>query len=488
MPQERIPFTPTQESGWSELAGAGQGAFNVTIDGKGAVRRRPGIEEYFDAAGTVVDSDGFSGLHSTVGGKLYATIRGSQLQPFYRLAPSGFISLDATLVGSKRPVFAETQTLVVVAGGARMRKITIASDLVENLGGNPPKSTHVIAQASRLLNVEIANQDLLNNINFSAPQVGAGIGNYELWNGDPELDPPFVSSDSGPFPANARPDPVVAIGENTNEVFAFGSSNLQNFAPDPQSTYAPINTREFGCSAPYSVIKDDQNFAWIDDKRRIVHSDGRTFNIISDPIKQVLDDMPEISDAFGYRVVRGSVDALVWTFPSDGRTFAFQRGGAWAQWASWDPVNNNWGQFQVSAVAQQLSDNAHIAGLTNGRVGLLKTSASTDLGTEIHAHVTTGFLSHETQNRKHCTALRVAMRRGQSTKTNVPVAHIAWRDDLGKWGPPLEISLGAAGDNEIVIRFRSLGIYRERQWRFSFLGEEELVLASVTEEYEVLEN
>lgn len=481
MSQERIPFTPSQESGWSELGGAGQVAMNVVVDGKGAVRRRPGIKEYFNTSETVVSPLGISGLYSTVKGVLYAVSEGSILKSVFRVTPAGVNPVPGHLLGPKRPTFAETQSLLVMASGGPLEKITLTTGVMEHLGGDPPPSTHVVAHASRLVTIEIESPDLLNNLNYSSPQAGAGIGGYETWNGD-------GGSDSGPFPANARPDPVVALAENTNELFAFGSSNLQNFAPDAQSVYSPINTREFGCSAPYSIIRDDQNFAWIDDRRRIVHSDGRTFNIISDPIKQVLDDMDVVSDCFGFRVVRGTVDSLVWVFPSDGRAFAFQRGGGWSQWSSWDPANNNWGRFLVSALASQLSDNANIVGLTSGRLGKMDNATGTDLGQPINAYVTTGFLNHGTQNRKHCASIQLTLKRGKSTKTNVPVAHIAWRDDLGKWGQPLEVSIGEQGDNEIVVRFRSLGIYRERQWRFSFMGEEELVLGSVTEDFEILEN
>lgn len=476
MPMERIPFAPAQESGWEELSGAGQEAYNVIIDGKGAVRRRPGIKEYFDTAGTVLDATGISGLHQTSGGKLFAVSDANRIKTVYSVSKGGINELGEIL-GEKRPTFAETQTLLVIAAGSSLYKVNIKTLDLDKLGGDPPKSTHVIAQASRLLNVDL-DTDLRNNFNYSAPQAGAGITGYETWNGTD-------GSDSGPFSANARPDPIEALHENTNEVFAFGKTNVQNFAPDPNSVYAKVNTREFGCAAPYSVVKDDQNFAWIDDKRRIVHSDGRTFNVLSDPIKQVLDNMDDLSDAFGYRVVRGPVDVLVWTFPSDGRTFAYQRGGGWAQWAGWNSTGNRFKQFPVTAAVRQLSDGAYVCGTDTGRMGVFLNSAAQDLGEDIAAHVTTGFINRKTQSRKHCRSLRITMKRGQSTGENV-AAQVSWRDDLGKWGQPLAVTLGKEGDPEVVVRFYSLGVYRERQWRFSFQGSEDLILANVSEEYEVL--
>jgi hypothetical protein len=480
--EKRIPFAPAQETGWSELAGAGGEAMNVVIDGKGAVRRRPGIAPYFNSEDTALPvSDPVSGLHASVGGRTFLTTKNLQLQPLFRITRDNVFDLDKAVVGDNRPTFAETQTLIVSCAGTRLVKVDLSTDAAENLGGSPPKSTHVVANASRLASIEVTNPDLRDNFNYSAPQTGTGIAGYETWQG-------AGGSDSGPFPSNARPDPIVALHENTNELFAFGSTNLQLFSPDPQSVYAPTNTREFGCIAPYSVIKDDQSFAWLDHLRRIVHSDGRSFKVISDPIKQVLDDMVRVDDAFGYRVVRGAVDALVWVFPSDGRTFAFQRGGGWAQWSSWNAASNGWGQFAVSALTTEVSTGANIVGTLDGRVGELRNSEHTDLGSAINAHVTTGFINHDTSRRKNCRAVRVVMKRGANPGPNAPVAQLTWRDGLGDWGQPLMISLGDHSERDIVVQLRSLGVYRERQWRFTFMGNEELVLGSVIETFDVLED
>lgn len=477
MTQERIPFGPIQETGWEELAGAGQEAVNVIVDGKGSVRRRPGIDGFFANASDVVSADGFNGIHVSVGGNVYGTIAGELDQEVYRLVPSGSARLGR-VIGGHRPTFAETQTLLVVAAGGRVCKVDLATDAFAKLGGDPPKSTHVVAQASRLL-LRSVDPNTPDTFHYSAPQIGTGIAGFETWNGD-------GGSDSGPFTASARPDKIVALKENSNEVQAFGSTTFQNFAPDPVTRYAPINTREFGCAAAYSIVKDDQNFAWLDDRRRIVHSDGRTLNILSDPIKQTLDDMDTVSDCYGYRVVCGPTDALVWTFPSDGRTFAFQRGGGWSQWAGWSA--GNWAKMPVGAVAHNSLTNDYLAGFSDGRVGKFRSDAYTDLGDEIHARVTTGFLDHGTHNRKACNSVRIALRRGHSTASVAPVAHIAWRDDLGDWRSPLPISIANGSDRDPVVTLRSLGVYRTRQWRFSFTGTDELALAGVTEDFDVLDS
>lgn len=479
---ERLPFGPSQETGWDAVGGAGAEAFNVTIDGRGTVRRRPGIGAYFttdDATSLVVDAEGITGLYSTTEGQLYATGGGAHSKKLYRLTEGGAAELGI-IVGDYRPTFAETQTLLVICAGERIYKVKKADDAFAELGGAPPHSRNVIAHGSRLALLDLVNK---GSFHYSAVSTGIDETGFELWNLAP--DPRFggVASASGAFSAEARSDPIVALRENTAEIFAFGSSNVQTFGPDAQSIYAPLSTREFGCSAADGIIKDDQNFAWIDHLRRVVHSDGRTFNFLSDPIKQNLDDMATLADAFGYRLVHGNCDALVWSFPSDGRTFSFQRGGGWSQWGGW---NGGHRRLRITAAVQTLDGNRNIVGLDDGRIGVFETDALDDLGEPINAYMTTGFVDHGSNHRKHCRSLRLVLRRGASTGTKAPSGKLEYRDGLGAWRMAGETSLGLAGDDRLVVQFHSLGVYRRRQWRFTYTGSAGLVLAGAEEEYENL--
>jgi hypothetical protein len=269
----------------------------------------------------------------------------------------------------------------------------------------------------------------------------------------------------------------VAVHENTNELFVFGKTNLQTFAPDPQSTWSPVVTREFGCIAPYSIVKDDQSFAWLDDKRRIVHSDGRSFKVISGPIQRELDDLDSPEDCYGYRVRHGVTDVLVFAFGQDGRSYVVTRDGSWSQWSGW---NGNWMRMPVLSASQ--GEVPNLVGLRDGRVGKYTSAATTDLGDPIQAQATTAFIDHGTQQRKTCKEVAIRIRRPLGTG---PVGFLSWRDDLGPWKPPLTIDLGVSQVGEIVVRKHSLGVYRQRQWRFQFGGDGEVVVGSVTESFEV---
>lgn len=480
MPQARIPFAPLQESSNEELAGGSPVAWNVIIDDKGCVRRRPGISAYSEAPSTVVDADGISALHATTSGELYAVGNSPAFKSIYRVAGGSAAELTPTngerLHGSRRPVIAETEMLLVLAAGFEPHKVVRSTGACSFLGGSPPQASHVIANASRLLLNDVTSQRTW--VYYSSTATGlVTYAGFEQWSGP---------GTSGTFTAAARPDPVVALAENTNEVFVLGATTVQTYGTDATFIYLPAYTREYGCSAPYSIIRDDNTLTWLDDKKRIVRSDGRTYSVISGAIAKTLSDLETVSDAYGYRVVCGYVDALVFTFPTEGRTFVYQKNSGWSQWGSWSDSLANWSPFAVNAHALVFEDAVNVVGLTDGRIGKLSLSSQTDLGEPVVASVTSGFINRGTSNRKHCQSVRFTMRRGETSASDTPVLLLQWRDDTGSWNTGVNVSLGSAGDRMPVVTLRSLGVYRTREWRVTFSGPEDLALVDVTEEFDVL--
>jgi hypothetical protein len=203
--------------------------------------------------------------------------------------------------------------------------------------------------------------------------------------------------------------------------------------------------------------------------------------VISEPIKSILDSMGDISDAYGFRVLAGPFDAVVWVFPSDGRSLCYQPGQGWCQWSG-----KNLSPLKVTARAFDSVLSRDLVGTRDGYVGQLDIDTATDIDDEIPAHVTTGFTDRGTSKRKRCKCVRATFRRGQGGTTG-PHALLTFRDDLGAWESPLTIDLGAVGDSSPVVEFRSLGVYRSRQWKFGFTGSESLSLVKMEEEFDELE-
>lgn len=468
--QERLPFGNQQASGLEELAGASPLALNVIIDETGTVTRRPGISEWCP---DTVNAEGVYGIYQTVDGTVFAVGGVTPPRRIYRVSDTGAQDLsgvpEGDLPGTGRPIFAETSDLLVIAGGQEIEKVELDTTAPGRLGGPPPKATHVIANGLRLLANSI--EDTVDFVHYSATSLDTD-GNEDWSN----------AISAGLFAADARPDKIVALHENSNEVCVFGSRTYQAFSASGQSgaAYLPVTAKEVGCSAPYSIIRVDEQFAWLDHLRRMVISDGRSVTIISQPIQQTLHGMTTVSDCFGYRVKMGKMDCLVWTFPTDGRTFAYQNGGGWSQWTS-----GTIDQFPALSTGTNVDLDAVLVGYGD-TVGKFDFSSNTDLGEAINAYVVTGFLDHGTDNRKTVKKLQFVFRRGSLGQGEAPEVFLSWRDNLGAWEPSVQLDLGTTGDtNPVVVLYCTGGVYRRRQWRIEFSGTEPLTLVSATEEFSV---
>lgn len=477
-----IAFANRQASGLEELAGGSPLAMNIVVDQLGAVYRRPGMMAHPSLTSAVIDASGFSGIYKTFDGRVWAVGAGGAERPIYLVGPGGAAKLGGGappngLTGTSRPIFAETEMLLVIAGGADPEKVLLQGlPLSNRLGGVTFYATHVLANAQRLLLNDVSNDK--TKVRYS--DVAQGLITYaghEVWSLG-------GVGTSGYITAEGRPDPVVALGEDTNEVLVFGQSTLQGFQPDPQTTYAPLATREVGDSAPYSVTKIDQDFYWLDHLRRFVQGSPRNYDVISDPIQRTIDGMGVTSDCWGAYLALDFLDTLLWTFPTDGRTFVYQKGAGWGQWSGSD--DNNWAPLGLGAVYMPTDGTDPLIATTSGRVGTFSLDAATDFGTPIVASVTTGFESRGTERRKKCEAVRLTLRRGETLDTVGPQAFLRYRNDLGPWSSPIPVSLGASGEREVVVPLRTLGVYRRRQWKFEYSGTEALVLVAAEEEFTIL--
>lgn len=481
MPQADIIFGPNQEGGYEELGGSSPRAFNVVIDPKGVVSKRPGIATYSQAPSSVIDADGITGLYASNDGQLFAVGGTPGARHLYKLAGGSALDLstapNSELRGIGRPTFAETEVFVVMAGGSNMQKLRLSNQESTLLEGGPPIASHVIANSSRLLGNDVLTDK--TKVRFSGISQGTvDTSGHETW-ANTGLD-----EDGGFITAEARPDPVQAVWENTNEVFIWGKDNLQIFVPDANSIFAPAATRESGTLAPHSVIKRGQDFFWLDQHRRIVYSDGRSFQQLEGPIKRQLDALQDPTDCFGYRVFLGHVDALVWSFPTDGRTFAYQVDGGWSEWTGWDIGASQYKQLIINAHHLRRDGGLNVVGTRDGKVGKLSLDAYSDLGELIVASVDSGFINRDTPNYKRCRSIALELRRGSNSSTSL--GRIEWRDDTGPWNGPIFIDVGETGDNHIVREIFSLGTYRRRQWRWTFSDSANLQLVKVTETFDIL--
>ena len=469
-----IPFGPQMEPDADPVVGAAPIAVNAIWDGTG-FRRRRGLTRYTGAPSAAIASTAIIGLHLTAGGKLIAVDSAAPARNIYVVTSANADSLtnaDGTgaLRGSGRPVFAETESILAIAGGENLVKVDMTVDPMESslLGGTQGLATHIVANNGRLV---ANNLSVRNRVNFSATAYGSSYAGFETW----------LGGEAGFKASDARADYVVALGDNANEVFAFGRKTTQAFAGDQVSTYHSVTARDYGCSAPYSLIRLEDVFSWLDQMRRVVISDGRAFEPISMPVQADLNAMATVEDAYGYRAESG---LMSWRF-EDGRTFVFDIARkSWSLAMGWNTSTSNFQPFGVTSALIRDDSGACLVGTSDGKILLSADGLTDDDGTPITMELVTGFVSRGTMNNKLCKRVRLNFRRGIASAD--AQAHLSWRDGSGAWSTPHPIYLrGAPGDFSVGVEITGLGAYRMRQWRLRYSGPDDVVFAGAVEDFDV---
>lgn len=471
MPAASIPFNEGQASGVDELVGATASVINGIHDPGDAVRTRPGLStwdmfpEVIPNASPVIGAWVFGDylVYCTEDRKLWALI-----------AVGLVVALsDATaatqLAGTLRPQAVVTATRLVIIGGGEPQKWE-GVGLSARLGGSPPAGVGIVAITQRLV---IATVEGL--LFWSQP--GELGGGHEDWRGDMES-----------AEAEAKPDGLLALGSTTGEILAFGPETTQVFVPDTEGVFIPGPTAEVGTLSGPSVIKWESKYVFLDDRRRIVSTDGRAINDVSGPgMAKTLWRFDTVDDCWAFRARFDGADLLAFVFPTEGRALVYNAiVQKWAEWRSIDS-DGRWQPWIGRSHCYWPARALHLIGLESGKIEVLDPDAFTEDGQMLKAVLRTGFGDRQTANRKISERVTLTLRRGTTSATTAPVAELRWRDDLGAFGQPIRFSLGLPGDYESQVRKWTLGVYSVRQWELTVSDPVEFVLAGAEEIFTPLE-
>ena len=469
-----IPLSSGQVSSVDTMSEAPPEVTNWQVDASGINRPRPSLVTY---STTGLGTSPLIGLHVWRTWVIGVT-QDRKIWALLESAPTVWIALtdttDATtttntsLDGGTRPIFAEDGLRVVIAGGGAIQVWTGAG-YSARLGGGP-LATHIASLGSRFIGDNLAFPQEWDWSNL-------GDGAHATWSA---LD--FTTAD-------ARPDNVVAIHENLREAFVFGETTTQVYSvsADPFSPFSNVVSANVGTTAPYSIIRMDESFAFLDDKRRFVLSDGRGVQVLSDAISKDLRALTTVSDCWGYREDLQNYTNIVWTYPTAGRTFVY------------DTDRKAWGERKYYSAGFQVAMpqgcyvywpalNLHLLGsTTTGALYQLDADTRSDLTGTLLCDRTSGIHDMGTGKRKRDQRLLLTIRRGTVGLGEVDSQmEVRVRDDQGAWSDWDTTDLGEPSDAEQTVQLRIGGVFRRRQYQFRYSGTHEISLISAVQEFQEL--
>lgn len=487
MPLLPVSLSDGQVSGVDPLSPACSSLSNFEVDEAGANRPRAALVQpaLTDVTDSVVnglfvwrDPDGVSNL-------IIADVNGVW-QRVRSVAPTVAANIsDATaaskLTGGGRPVFAPGIDHVYATAGGQVRRWTPIGGVGELLTASPA-CTHIVALGDRL----VANTE----DGFAWSDIGEGA--WDVW--------PAANVAA----ASARPDPVVGIFGSSTDLFVFGEETLQVYqvGSDPEFPWdlAAASTA-IGLAAPYACAEvDDGVLVLLDNRNRIVRTDGRSQEDIGVAIQKDLRALSTVSDAFAYRETIDQFDRVVFRFPTAQRTFVYDlKGKKWSErrfhvaglvldypvhaYAHWPATGE---RYVGVDIADYTTPAGQVASLD------ISTTSENVISTGdavVVAERVTGAHDFGTEKRKRSNRIVATMKRGTSSTSTVAdqgALEIRVQDDGGAWSDWEQIPMGAADDAATDPQVHPGGVFRHRKYHVRYSNTEAMSLLKLFDDVEEL--
>lgn len=445
---------------------------NGYIDEFGHIRKRPGLTEIADLAGTKVNGlywwDKNANVIAVVSGNIYritsvngnnSDVTGDQLGTTEIVS---FAEGDGTALA---------RTLAMANGGEIVvyTNTGTADNLTSTGSGTPPSTvSHVAFLDGYLLATDIATD---GRVQFSSPL------NIMDW------------SDTDIFTAETKQSAIQFLDTRWDEITIFGKEGVDVYYNNGSTPFSKLAGAysDRGTIAKNSVQMINSGWMFLDDKRRVATLAGRQIVDLSTPFDNDIRNITPVSSGESMDIEFGPRKFYILTFPDEDRTFVYDRStNGWAEWGTWDGISK-YTRFTgtVSTYAKDW-DVTLVGDKSNGKVYKVDNNNFQDGDTNIRLLVRTGHVDYGTGNRKRSLGMRLRMRRGTGTLSVDDKVSIRWRDNNGPWSSWHPKSLGIIGDNDFYVRFGPMGMYRSRQYELAHSANSDFILIDWEENIEDL--
>ena len=343
------------------------------------------------------------------------------------------------------------------------------------LDDNTPDATHVAWVNSRF----VANHVDTNYYSFTDTDPFTFTIENNYW-----------SSTDNPVACDYKGDKLAALFTSWQEIYAWGTQGLQVFQDDGVTPFVnvPGAASEVGLEAVYSVKAIDNTIyalCVVDNKRVVIRLQGRTPQVISEPIANVLSEMSVVSDAIADVLSVGGMAIYLLNFPTANQTWAYDyKSDVWLRWGYWNRIKGSHDRFLGQHACFVKKWNKHlIMSSVDGKIYEMSRSVFSDAGNPMVSYRRTGWLDHgNTSTVKHSNELTLKVKTFANDGVTSPKLLLRWRDDgYPIWSNYVHIDLDPAYFGDFVATLSRMGQYRSRQYEFRLSDEVDMALVNVVE-------
>lgn len=276
------------------------------------------------------------------------------------------------------------------------------------------------------------------------------------------------------------PDPLQAVIVMHREVWLIGQLTTEIWynsgAADFTFQQMPGAFIEHGCAAKYSVTKYDLSVFWLSQDQQgntivLKGSNYQAARISTHAIETAIGSYSTISDAIGYTYQQGGHAFYVLTFPTAGKTWAYDMATElWHERAYSDPVNGSLTRHRGNCSTFAYGVNV-VGDYVNGALYSYDLNTYTDDGRPIRRIRSFPHLLNDGKRvfyRQFIADMEVGTAAGTVDGTD-PEVWLRWSDTRGaSWSNPILGTMGAAGEYLTSIQFQRLGMARDRVFELSW--------------------
>lgn len=290
--------------------------------------------------------------------------------------------------------------------------------------------------------------------------------------------------------AAGSPDTIQALRVFNREIYLFGTRSCEQWENDGSSPFSrvPGGMIESGCSAPFSIIQDENSLYWLDENRRLVRFAGKSIERLSTKYDRQFQALSKVSDCRSFKIQQDGYVLFVFTFPSADKTFVYnQTTDDWAGWGRYIYSESEYERWVAQSYVYAESWGVHLIGRRDKLViSELSRNYYRDDGDVARLYRLTGHLDYGTSKVKRSNELRFRAKRGIGLSQATPKLMMRYKIDNRHWSNIKEFSLGDVGEYEIVLRDIRRKQFRTIQYEFSATDAVDVVFSDAEEDIEVL--